>query len=249
MERDRYFFSSYPYSQLFNRALLVALVGHGAVLATAALYKSESSALQPVSPVVSASVSLVLTAPPIPVSSQVPRAPRPTSKDASALSFKPVALAELKKSEKSPLRPEAIPPVDTTDAPTTPIPPQVSQPSLASGSQVAQATAHAAAPPVTPTSSQSSGLPQARIRASAQCIAPSYPRRSILNHEQGVSQLELLIGEDGSVRESRIAESSGFSRLDQAALRALSACEFEPERVNGVAREAWARIRYVWRLD
>ncbi|MEY3047291.1 MAG: hypothetical protein RL424_613, partial [Pseudomonadota bacterium] len=25
--------------------------------------------------------------------------------------------------------------------------------------------------------------------------------------------------------------------------------EFEPERVNGEARQAWARIRYVWRLD
>lgn len=227
----------------------MALLGHGAVLATAALYKSGPSELQAVSPVVSASVSLVLTAPPMPVSSQVPRAPRPTSKDASAQSPKPVASAELKRSEKSPLRPEAIQPVETSDAPTIPIPTQVSQPSLAPASQAAPVTAHAAAPPVTPTLSQSSGLPQARMRASAQCIAPSYPRRSILNNEQGVSQLELLIGADGRVRESRIAESSGFFRLDQAALQALSACEFEPERVNGVAREAWARIRYVWRLD
>jgi protein TonB len=227
----------------------VVLVGHGAILATAALYKLGPSELQPVSPVVSASVSLALTAPPMPVSSQVPRAPRPTSKDTSAQSPKPVALAELKRSEKSPLRPKAIQPVETTDAPTTSIPPQVLQPPLAPASQPSLATAHAVAPPVTPTLSQSSGLPQARMRASAQCIAPSYPRRSILNNEQGVSQLELLIGEDGRVRESRLAESSGFFRLDQAALQALSACEFEPERVNGVAREARARIRYVWRLD
>ena len=108
-------------------------------------------------------------------------------------------------------------------------------------------------PPFTPaaaaSSGQSNGLPQARIRASAQCVAPSYPRRSIMNNEQGVSQIELLIGEDGRVRESRVAQSSGFFRLDQAALQALSACEFEPERVNGEARQAWARIRYVWRLD
>ena len=108
------------------------------------------------------------------------------------------------------------------------------------------------APPTNATTSVAAsrtGLPEARIRASAQCVAPSYPRRSVINNEQGVSQIELRIGEDGRVRESRIAQSSGFFRLDQAALQALSACEFEPERVNGVAREAWARIRYVWRLD
>ncbi|MDP4949398.1 MAG: energy transducer TonB, partial [Burkholderiaceae bacterium] len=107
----------------------------------------------------------------------------------------------------------------------------------------------AVTPAAAASSGQSNGLPQARIRASAQCVAPSYPRRSIMNNEQGVSQIELLIGEDGRVRESRVAQSSGFFRLDQAALQALSACEFEPERMNGEARQAWARIRYVWRLD
>lgn len=83
----------------------------------------------------------------------------------------------------------------------------------------------------------------------ADCSPPEYPRRSLRNNEQGITQLRLLIGVDGKVKESVIAESSGYDRLDRAAVSALSRCEFEPEVKDGIPIESWGKIRYVWKLE
>ncbi len=252
MAREPTLFVSNPYPQLFYRALLAALVGHALVLAAMGLYTS-GSVFQAEPPVAVTPVSLVLTAPATQaVSSPAPAAkglaPRPSA-EPPPKAAKPTKPVDLPKPVKSPEKLEPVQAVDTNQTREAPesaaLPTQPSGPARQdSPTSPAPSTPAAAA-----SSGQSNGLPQARIRASAQCVAPSYPRRSIMNNEQGVSQIELLIGADGRVRESRVAQSSGFFRLDQAALQALSACEFEPERVNGEARQAWARIRYVWRLD
>ena len=239
MAREPTLFVSSPYPQIFYRALLAALVGHALVLAAMGLYAS-GSVFQAESPVVATPVSLVLTP---------PAAQRLTPRPSAEPPPKPAKPTELPRPVMSPKKLEPVQAVETNqtrEAPALVAPPrQTEGPSRQDSPTSPPPFTSAAAA----SSGQSNGLPQARIRASAQCVAPSYPRRSIMNNEQGVSQIELLIGEDGRVRESRVAQSSGFFRLDQAALQALSACEFEPERVNGEARQAWARIRYVWRLD
>ena len=249
-ERTRLLFNPYP--QLFYRALLAALVGHALVLAAMGLYAS-GSVFQAEPPVVATPVSLVLTASAgQAVSTAAPAAQRLTPRPSAGpppKSAKPTKPAESPAPVKSPEKLQPVQAVETNQ--TGEVPALAAPPTQSSGPAPQDSPTSPA--PVTPaaaaSSGQSNGLPQARIRASAQCVAPSYPRRSIMNNEQGVSQIELLIGEDGRVRESRVAQSSGFFRLDQAALQALSACEFEPERMNGEARQAWARIRYVWRLD
>ena len=239
MAREPTLFVSSPYPQIFYRALLAALVGHALVLAAMGLYAS-GSVFQAESPVVATPVSLVLTP---------PAAQRLTPRPSAEPPPKPAKPTELPRPVMSPKKLEPVQAVETNQ--TREAPALVAPPRQTEGP--ARQDSPTSPPPFTSaaaaSSGQSNGLPQARIRASAQCVAPSYPRRSIMNNEQGVSQIELLIGEDGRVRESRVAQSSGFFRLDQAALQALSACEFEPERVNGEARQAWARIRYVWRLD
>ena len=249
-ERIRLLFNPYP--QLFYRALLAALVGHALVLAAMGLYAS-GAVFQAEPPVVATPVSLVLTAPATQASSsQAPAAQRFTPRPSAAAPPKPSKPVESPAPVKSPEKLEPVQAVETNQTRETPEsaapPTQFSGPAR-QDSPTSPTPVRPFDPAAAASSGQSNGLPQARIRASAQCVAPSYPRRSIMNNEQGVSQLELLIGADGRVRESRVAQSSGFFRLDQAALQALSACEFEPERVDGVARQAWARIRYVWRLD
>ena len=240
-ERIRLLFNPYP--QLFYRALLAALVGHALVLAAMGLYAS-GPVFQAEPPVVATPVSLVLAA---------PAAQRLTPRPPAEPPPKPSKPVESPKPVKSPEKLEPVQAVETTK--TREAPALAAPPTQSSGpARQDPPTSTTPVRPVDPaaaaaSSGQSNGLPQARIRASAKCVAPSYPRRSIMNNEQGVSQIELLIGEDGRVRESRVAQSSGFFRLDQAALQALSACEFEPERVNGEARQAWARLRYVWRLE
>ena len=246
-ERTRLLFNPYP--QLFYRALLAAIVGHALVLAVMGLYAS-GSVFQAEPPVVATPVSLVLTASAgQAVSTAAPAAQRLTPRPAAGPPPKPSKPVESPAPVKSPEKLEPVQAVETNQTREAPesaaLPTQPLGPARQDSPTSPAPVTHAAAA----SSGQSNGLPQARIRASAQCVAPSYPRRSIMNNEQGVSQIELLIGEDGRVRESRVAQSSGFFRLDQAALQALSACEFEPERMNGEARQAWARIRYVWRLD
>jgi protein TonB len=245
------------YSPLFRRALLAALGAHALALVALSLFTlafSSSSAPAIQAPVISASVSLLALAPASSPSSpsSPPSPPAPTSltRPPSPRVVKPVAAAQLPEPSGRVQAPEPPPVPQPSKAAESANPSDTPQP-VTRSSQAAEAspvkellndaTASVAA--------SKAGLPEARVRASAQCVAPSYPRRSVVNNEQRVSQIELRIGEDGRVRESKIAQSSGFFRLDQAALQALSACEFEPERVNGVAREAWARIRYVWRLD
>jgi len=255
MAREPTLFVSSPYPQIFYRALLAALVGHALVLAAMGLYAS-GSVFQAEPPVAATPVSLVLTASAgQAVSTAAPAAQRLTPRPSAGPPPKPAKPTKPTKPAESPApvkSPEKLQPVQAVETnQTQEAPESAALPTQSLGP--ARQDSPTSPAPVTPTaaasSGQSNGLPQARIRASAQCVAPSYPRRSIMNNEQGVSQIELLIGEDGRVRESRVAQSSGFFRLDQAALQALSACEFEPERINGEARQAWARIRYVWRLD
>ncbi|MBV5325373.1 MAG: TonB family protein, partial [Rhodospirillaceae bacterium] len=58
-----------------------------------------------------------------------------------------------------------------------------------------------------------------------------------------------LIDADGTVLESKVEASSGFERLDQAALRGLALCHFKPGTVDGRPERSWARMRYVWKLN
>ncbi|MGA0824184.1 MAG: hypothetical protein ACO3PJ_01345, partial [Burkholderiaceae bacterium] len=105
MARERTLFSSNPYPQLFYRALLVALLGHGLVLVAMAFYASGPFFLQSDRPVVEASVSLVLAAPPNRVvSSQASDPPRPVAKALAEPPSKPVVPAESPTPVKSPTR-------------------------------------------------------------------------------------------------------------------------------------------------
>lgn len=48
-----------------------------------------------------------------------------------------------------------------------------------------------------------------------------YPKASILNEEEGVVQITVNLGGDGRLLGSEVSKSSGFSRLDEAALKTI----------------------------
>jgi periplasmic protein TonB len=81
------------------------------------------------------------------------------------------------------------------------------------------------------------------------CALPEYPAASITAEETGTVALSFLVDADGQVLESRVDRSSGYRRLDEAARRALGRCKFRPAYVDGKPRQAWAHIKYVWRLE
>lgn len=66
---------------------------------------------------------------------------------------------------------------------------------------------------------------------------PRYPTESRRKKEQGTVVLRLLIGTDGRVQQVSIAESSGFERLDKAALDAARRWRWQPMLRDGVPVE------------
>ena len=74
---------------------------------------------------------------------------------------------------------------------------------------------------------------------SAQNQAPLYPKISRKRKEQGTVLLLLLVSKLGQVESIQIKRSSGFSRLDQAALQAVKQWRFTAASQNGQAIDYW----------
>lgn len=78
------------------------------------------------------------------------------------------------------------------------------------------------------------------------CREPTYPSASERLGEQGTSAISLLIDINGKVAQTRIDSSSGFSRLDEAAIYAFSRCRFTVGTLDGQPEPSWFSIRYKW---
>jgi protein TonB len=60
--------------------------------------------------------------------------------------------------------------------------------------------------------------------------------------------VSFLIDVDGTVADSRLLSSSGFSGLDKAAQSALHKCRFAPALKDGQPVREWAAVQYIWTL-
>ncbi len=144
----------------------------------------------------------------------------------------------------SPMPTAQVPPVEVAVAPST------------APKQAITAVA-SSAPPPPPASAAAPAAParlapQARTPANvsaADCDKPDYPSASRRMEEEGTVSLRFLVGVDGKVIQSEIEKSSGFKRLDEAARAGLSKCRFQPATVDGRPEQAWASMKYTWRLE
>ncbi|BEV71821.1 energy transducer TonB [Paludibacterium sp. THUN1379] len=121
----------------------------------------------------------------------------------------------------------ALPPVRTVShtAAAAPHPapaPQAAPPAPA----VAESRAPATEAPVSPPMSQAAGLNNPD---------PTYPALSQRLGEEGVVVLSVLILANGNVAEVAVQRSSGYPRLDEAALAAVRRWHYRPARRAGVA--------------
>lgn len=71
---------------------------------------------------------------------------------------------------------------------------------------------------------------------------PSYPVASIRNDEQGVVTVKALVGADGRVTEVIVIKSSGYPRLDAAALESIRTWKFRPGSQAGTAVASWVSL-------
>lgn len=78
---------------------------------------------------------------------------------------------------------------------------------------------------------------------------PIYPAISKRLGEEGTVKVNVLIGADGLAKEVRLSRSSGFERLDDAALMAVKQWRFVPGKRNGVAEAMWFDVPVRFELD
>ncbi|WP_291942173.1 energy transducer TonB, partial [Limnohabitans sp.] len=153
----------------------------------------------------------------------------------------------------------APPPAAATPSPAPPA--QVPRAEVAVGPSIAPTQAITAMPSSNPQpapavatapAAPARAAPPTRTPASvsaAQCDKPDYPSASRRMEEEGTVSLRFLVGVDGKVIQSEIEKSSGFKRLDEAARAGLSKCRFQPATVDGRPEQAWASMKYTWRLE
>lgn len=80
------------------------------------------------------------------------------------------------------------------------------------------------------------------------CGIPVYPEASKHDGKEGKVGLQLYINTSGDVVDSKIAISSGFTELDNEAVKFLSQCKFYPAQKDGNPIAVWYPIYHKWQL-
>ena len=78
---------------------------------------------------------------------------------------------------------------------------------------------------------------------------PPYPPLSRRLGEQGQVLVRVLIGADGVAQKAEVKQSSGFERLDQAALSAAMRWRYQPGRRGGVPEAMWFTVPISFALN
>ena len=79
-------------------------------------------------------------------------------------------------------------------------------------------------------------------------IRPDYPKGARQRGEQGDVILEIRVNAEGTVDDVRVATSSGFAELDEAAIRAAKAAKFSPARSGHDPVASTARLKLQFKL-
>ena len=78
--------------------------------------------------------------------------------------------------------------------------------------------------------------------------APVYPRRSRMLEEEGTVKLKVHVSAEGNALGVQLFKSSGFSRLDDAALNAVKDWRFVPAKRGDQSIEGWVIVPVSFKL-
>lgn len=162
--------------------------------------------------------------PPRPKTEPPPPTPKP----------KPVQQPVLQKMPNLQPPPMPIAIADPTPAPDAPVGVQTASVALPPIAAPVAATPTPAAPPKVQLPSSDADY--------LQNATPIYPRHSKRLGEQGKVILRVLIGIDGLAQKAEIRSSSGYERLDQAALETVLSWHYMPGKRGGVAEAMWFNV-------
>lgn len=227
-----------PHDALGQKAGIIAVV---LVLHAAGIWALQRSMSKPAEPqIIAAEVIAQFVAPPAPeppaVAPPAPPTPQPP---------KPTPKPELPKpkpkpAQKAPPLPKAI--ADPTPAPNAPTGTLDSDPAPTVDATPPAPPAPTAPPaPPTPPAQPSGGAVQMPSSNAAYLNnpRPSYPSISRRMGEQGKVLLRVMVDENGLPQQIEIKQSSGFDRLDKAALASVKQWRFVPGKRNGVPEAMW----------
>ncbi len=79
-------------------------------------------------------------------------------------------------------------------------------------------------------------------------IEPTYPPASRRASEEGTVRLKVLVDESGRPKDVQVAQSSGFSRLDDAGKQAVRRWKFVPATDGSKAISVWTQVSISFRL-
>ena len=79
-------------------------------------------------------------------------------------------------------------------------------------------------------------------------VEPTYPPAARRAGEEGTVRLKVLVDEKGRPRDVTVANSSGFSRLDQAAIEAVRKWRFVAATDGTNPISAWTQVAITFRL-
>jgi protein TonB len=110
----------------------------------------------------------------------------------------------------------------------------------------------AASPAVTPRPSSAAAAVVVWPSSDADYLnnpAPVYPGMSRRMGEQGTVVLRVFINTEGRAEKSEIRTSSGYSRLDDAALATVQRWRYVPGKRAGVPEAMWFNVPIRFLLD
>lgn len=174
-----------------------------------------------------------LIAPPAPERPPEPPAPQPTPVQKLPPPPAPVIAAAPRVDAPAPF---VVPEAPTEPAPVAPPAPPV----------VVVAAPAPPAPPAPPPAPKE--LPASAIQY-LEPPAPDYPRASRRLGEAGLVVVRVFVGTDGLPKQLQLLQSSGFVRLDEAALEGVRRARFKPPTENGQPTAGWARIPIPFELE
>ena len=150
-----------------------------------------------------------------------------------------------------------------TKAPTVaaPLPMAINDPTPAPNAPTGATTPQPAPAPITtpigaPVAAAPAGPPaQSAVQLPSsdadylQNPRPPYPAISRRLNEQGKTTVRVLIGADGQPQRAEVAKSSGFTRLDEAAIITVMRWRYVPGKRGGVAEAMWFNVPINWVLE
>ncbi len=80
---------------------------------------------------------------------------------------------------------------------------------------------------------QNSGYSSPHVDTSGVNMQPAYPSTALANSEQGTVAVEVVVDEHGKASHPKLAKSSGFDDLDNAAISAVLNWKFIPAMRGG----------------